>query len=163
MAEEFQESDIIFSDNYLEDNSNVDNDVLELEAVMLQKEQKQNSQMNCCAKNCNGDKKVANSLPIRIPAASILHCLVDDNDGKMVVPPHVIVERRNSARKMAYSLCTGYGRTLKGRDLSRVRNSILRMTGFLEVPSIVFLRIDRWRGAREKELCAVIVVTVKFD
>lgn len=51
-------------------------------------------------------------------------------DGK-IIPPHVIVGRR-IAGKMAFSVCTGNGRTLKGRDLSQVRNSILRMTGFLE-------------------------------
>ncbi|OIW14043.1 hypothetical protein TanjilG_11388 [Lupinus angustifolius] len=132
MAEEFLESEILFSDNNFQDNSIVDKDDMELEAVVLQKEQKQNSQMISGAKKWNGDKKVASSLPIRIPER-MLNCLLDDDDGEMVVPPHVMVERRNSGRKMAYSLCTGYGRTLKGRDLSRVRNSILRMTGFLEV------------------------------
>ncbi|WOL14643.1 hypothetical protein Cni_G23424 [Canna indica] len=54
------------------------------------------------------------------------------DDGKShVIPPHVIVARR-IADKMAFSVCVGNGRTLKGRDLSYVRNSILRMTGFLE-------------------------------
>ncbi|KAE9598962.1 hypothetical protein Lal_00022400 [Lupinus albus] len=132
MAEEFLESEIMFSDNNHEDNSNGNKDDIELEAAVPQKEQKQNTQMICSPKKWNGDKKVASSLPIRIPG-SMLHCLVDDDDGEIMVPPHVIVERRYSGRKMAYSLCTGYGRTLKGRDLSRVRNSILRMTGFLEV------------------------------
>ncbi|OMO82802.1 Senescence regulator [Corchorus olitorius] len=54
----------------------------------------------------------------------------EDDEGE-IVPPHVILGRR-IAGKMAFSVCTGNGRTLKGRDLSQVRNSILRMTGFLE-------------------------------
>ncbi|CAL5411550.1 unnamed protein product [Camellia sinensis] len=56
----------------------------------------------------------------------------DDDDGGEVVPPHVILGRRTYERKMAFSVCSGNGRTLKGRDLSQVRNSILRKTGFLE-------------------------------
>ncbi|KAI3818680.1 hypothetical protein L1987_12495 [Smallanthus sonchifolius] len=48
-----------------------------------------------------------------------------------IVPPHVILARR-MAGKAAFSLCSGNGRTLKGRDLSEVRNSILRLTGFIE-------------------------------
>ncbi|CAN0853668.1 hypothetical protein LINGRAHAP2_LOCUS5701 [Linum grandiflorum] len=55
----------------------------------------------------------------------------DYEESDEVVPPHVILGRR-VAGKMAFSVCTGNGRTLKGRDLSQVRNSILRMTGFLE-------------------------------
>ncbi|XP_010916184.2 protein S40-3 [Elaeis guineensis] len=43
------------------------------------------------------------------------------------IPPHIIVARRTDD-KMAFSVCTG----LKGRHLRHVRNSILRMTGFLE-------------------------------
>ncbi|KAK1285470.1 hypothetical protein QJS10_CPB20g01748 [Acorus calamus] len=49
------------------------------------------------------------------------------------VPPHVMVSRRLTATgKIEFSVCSGQGRTLKGRDLSYVRDSILRMTGFLE-------------------------------
>lgn len=55
----------------------------------------------------------------------------DEGEVKEMVPPHVMVARRLSG-KMAFSVCTGQGRTLKGRDLSQVRNSILRLTGFLE-------------------------------
>ncbi|KAH7686314.1 Senescence regulator S40 protein [Dioscorea alata] len=55
----------------------------------------------------------------------------DDDDDKGKVPPHVVVARRFTDR-MVYSVCTGNGRTLKGRDLRNVRDSILRMTGFLE-------------------------------
>ncbi|KAK4743700.1 hypothetical protein SAY87_010012 [Trapa incisa] len=61
--------------------------------------------------------------------------LYDSDNGDVsseeMMPPHVIVGRR-IAGNIASSVCTGIGRTLKGRDLSEVRNSILRMTGFLE-------------------------------
>ncbi|KAH1063490.1 hypothetical protein J1N35_028477 [Gossypium stocksii] len=55
----------------------------------------------------------------------------DELEGGELVPPHVILERR-VAGKMAFSVCSGNGRTLKGRDLCQVRNSVLRMTGILE-------------------------------
>ncbi|MQL72929.1 hypothetical protein Taro_005251 [Colocasia esculenta] len=87
------------------------------------------------------------SAPIAIPIsapASGRHCQSwtlefarregnehDEEGDKEVVPPHVLVARRLGG-KMAFSVCTGQGRTLKGRDLSQVRNSILRLTGFLE-------------------------------
>jgi hypothetical protein len=45
-----------------------------------------------------------------------------------VVPPHEIVARRAAAHS---SVLEGAGRTLKGRDLRRVRNAVLRRTGFL--------------------------------
>ncbi|PHU08832.1 hypothetical protein BC332_20692 [Capsicum chinense] len=52
----------------------------------------------------------------------------DDDDGEMV-PPHLIIRRKMGRRMMAFSCCGGYERTLKGRELSHIRNSILRMTG----------------------------------
>ena len=55
---------------------------------------------------------------------------VGDGEWK-VIPPHVLVARR-ADEKTAFSVCTGNGRTLKGRDLRQVRDAILRMTGFLE-------------------------------
>lgn len=57
----------------------------------------------------------------------------DGDDEKL--PPHVILERRLAAegnRKSASSVCRGQGRTLKGRDLTNVRNLVLKKTGFLE-------------------------------
>ncbi|XP_010273415.1 PREDICTED: uncharacterized protein LOC104608981 [Nelumbo nucifera] len=86
-------------------------------------------------------KKTSSSVPVTIPDAmagrSWLHFQDSDEgdddyyeDGEMV-PPHLLVSRRIDG-KMAFSVCTGNGRTLKGRDLSKVRNSILRLTGFLE-------------------------------
>ncbi|KAL4563041.1 hypothetical protein LXL04_027072 [Taraxacum kok-saghyz] len=56
----------------------------------------------------------------------------DDDDGKMV-PPHEYIARRLARSHItSSSMCEGVGRTLKGRDLSKLRNAILTKTGFLE-------------------------------
>nr|CAB3459422.1 unnamed protein product [Digitaria exilis] len=52
-----------------------------------------------------------------------------DDAGETMVPPHEIVARRAAAHS---SVLEGAGRTLKGRDLRRVRNAVLRRTGFLD-------------------------------
>ncbi|PKI62624.1 hypothetical protein CRG98_017046 [Punica granatum] len=52
----------------------------------------------------------------------------DANGGEgMRVPPHELVAR---TRMASFSVHEGRGRTLKGRDLSRVRNAIWEKTGF---------------------------------
>ncbi|RWW09967.1 hypothetical protein BHE74_00043807 [Ensete ventricosum] len=56
----------------------------------------------------------------------------DEERETEMVPPHVLASRGRMVGKAAFSVCTGQGRTLKGRDLRHVRNSVLRMTGFLE-------------------------------
>ncbi|KAJ7947813.1 Senescence regulator [Quillaja saponaria] len=55
---------------------------------------------------------------------------VDSNDGRdreKWVPPHEFLARTRIA---SFSVQEGAGRTLKGRDLSRVRNAIWAKTGF---------------------------------
>ncbi|KAF8031004.1 hypothetical protein BT93_D0251 [Corymbia citriodora subsp. variegata] len=81
-------------------------------------------------------KKMTNSPPVDIPETFIQspeskYAFEDGDDEGEVVPPHLIVGQRVAAR-MASSVRLSHGRTLKGRHLSEVRNSILRMTGFLE-------------------------------
>ncbi|KAL6987406.1 hypothetical protein U1Q18_052580 [Sarracenia purpurea var. burkii] len=49
----------------------------------------------------------------------------DDEDGR--IPPHEYLAR---TRMASFSVQEGIGRTLKGRDLSRVRNAIWKQTGF---------------------------------
>ncbi|CAL9151021.1 protein S40-1-like [Musa acuminata AAA Group] len=71
------------------------------------------------------------SAPVAIPRARGAP-VVDEERETELVPPHVLASRGRTVGKAAFSLCTGQGRTLKGRDLSHVRNSVLRMTGFLE-------------------------------
>lgn len=61
------------------------------------------------------------------------HDYVDDDDDDEMVPPHEYLAKKFARTQIAsYSMCEGVGRTLKGRDLSRLRNAILTKTGFLE-------------------------------
>ncbi|XP_009777438.1 protein S40-1 [Nicotiana sylvestris] len=131
MAEEFQESEIIFQENITKDEVDERNEEYYdfRNTKKLPKRKKQ--------------KRISNSVPVNIPenlsrnnswvkyVENDSDFLGDESDGEMV-PPHVITGRRIAGKMMTFSVCTGYGRTLKGRDLSQVRNSILRMTGFLE-------------------------------
>ncbi|KNA07120.1 hypothetical protein SOVF_174810 [Spinacia oleracea] len=54
----------------------------------------------------------------------------DDDDDEEMVPPHEIVARSHKAT--SFSVMEGAGRTLKGRDLTAVRNAVFQKTGFLE-------------------------------
>lgn len=57
----------------------------------------------------------------------------DGGDGDDMLPPHEYLARRLASTQIAsFSMCEGVGRTLKGRDLSNLRNAILTKTGFLE-------------------------------
>ncbi|KAK4754389.1 hypothetical protein SAY87_002493 [Trapa incisa] len=60
--------------------------------------------------------------------------LNDDHDhDNEIVPPHEWIARKLAMSQISTSsMCEGIGRTLKGRDLSKVRNAILTKTGFLE-------------------------------
>ncbi|KAL3372539.1 hypothetical protein AABB24_004869, partial [Solanum stoloniferum] len=139
MEEEFQESEVIFQENI--ENEENDRDYYEFQNGDLMSSNFRNSQSR------KRLKKISNSIPISIPdnlsrnnswfkhvKNNELNFFEDEeygDDGEMV-PPHVITSRRIAGKMMSFSICSGYGRTLKGRDLSQVRNSILRMTGFLE-------------------------------
>lgn len=58
---------------------------------------------------------------------------VDDDGDDEIVPPHEYIARRLARTQISsFSVCEGVGRKLKGRDLSEVRNDVLRKTGFLE-------------------------------
>lgn len=57
-------------------------------------------------------------------------CVVEESGGDRV-PPHEFLARQMArARISSFSVHEGIGRTLKGRDLSRVRNAIWQKTGF---------------------------------
>ncbi|XP_044461377.1 uncharacterized protein LOC123192783 [Mangifera indica] len=57
----------------------------------------------------------------------------EDSDNEDMVPPHEWLARKLARNKISsFSVFEGIGRTLKGRDLSKVRNAILTKTGFLE-------------------------------
>jgi hypothetical protein len=59
--------------------------------------------------------------------------VVQENDeDEERLPPHELVAREYAQSQITtFSMCEGAGRTLKGRDQSRVRNAILRQTGFI--------------------------------
>ncbi|XP_022926760.1 uncharacterized protein LOC111433787 [Cucurbita moschata] len=84
-------------------------------------------------------RQMATSAPVNVPdwskilrvdSADSLHELdetLDDRDSE-IVPPHEYLAR---SRKMnATSVFVGVGRTLKGRDMRRVRDAVWRQTGF---------------------------------
>ncbi|CAN6314305.1 unnamed protein product [Urochloa humidicola] len=54
----------------------------------------------------------------------------ESDEEEEMVPPHVVAARRHARSS---SVLEGAGRTLKGRDLRRVRNAVLRHTGFLDL------------------------------
>lgn len=57
----------------------------------------------------------------------------DDDEDDDMVPPHEWIARKLARSQISsFSVCEGMGRTLKGRDLSKVRNAILAKTGFIE-------------------------------
>ncbi|KAL0398398.1 UNVERIFIED_CONTAM: hypothetical protein Sradi_2183100 [Sesamum radiatum] len=123
MAEEFEESQVIFQEDEVEDE---DSDGTETGSLSSRESRSNKAKVN---------KK--SSVPVNIPEnefrrSSWFRYMEEEGDDGEMVPPHVIVGRRVAGKMMAFSVCTGNGRTLKGRDLSEVRNSVLRMTGFLE-------------------------------
>lgn len=55
-----------------------------------------------------------------------------DHDDHDRLPPHEWLAKKHSRSQISsFSVCEGAGRTLKGRDLSRVRNAVLSKTGFI--------------------------------
>ncbi|XVF87734.1 hypothetical protein PTKIN_Ptkin18bG0144500 [Pterospermum kingtungense] len=59
-------------------------------------------------------------------------CGDDDGDEDMVPPHEWLAKKLARSQISSFSVCEGIGRTLKGRDLSKVRNAVLTKTGFLE-------------------------------
>lgn len=58
---------------------------------------------------------------------------VEEDDEDERIPPHELIARQLARSQMtSFSVFEGAGRTLKGRDLSRVRNAVLTRTGYLE-------------------------------
>ncbi|XP_042476801.1 uncharacterized protein LOC122058259 [Macadamia integrifolia] len=58
--------------------------------------------------------------------------LDDDDDDDSRIPPHEFLAKQfaRNTRVVSFSVHEGIGRTLKGRDLSKVRNAIWEKTGF---------------------------------
>ncbi|MCD7470045.1 hypothetical protein HAX54_009608 [Datura stramonium] len=81
----------------------------------------------------------ASSMPVNVPDWSKI--LKDeyreygrrdsDDDLENRIPPHEFLAKQLERTRIAsFSVHEGVGRTLKGRDLSRVRNAIWEKTGF---------------------------------
>ncbi|KAI3456450.1 hypothetical protein Pfo_013113 [Paulownia fortunei] len=86
-------------------------------------------------------RHMATSAPVNVPdwskiyrveSVESLHDWDDGLDDSEVVPPHEYLAREYArSRKMAAnSVFEGVGRTLKGRDMSRVRDAVWSQTGF---------------------------------
>ncbi|KAI0499827.1 hypothetical protein KFK09_018035 [Dendrobium nobile] len=68
----------------------------------------------------------------RMPSGMLMEVVdgeVEDDPEDEMLPPHVIVARSHVT---TFSVFEGVGRTLKGRDLCRVRNAVFQKTGFLD-------------------------------
>ncbi|KAJ7529700.1 hypothetical protein O6H91_15G062600 [Diphasiastrum complanatum] len=58
----------------------------------------------------------------------------DEDEDDERLPPHELLARECAkSQAPTFSVYEGVGRTLKGRDLDRVRNAVLRKTGFIDV------------------------------
>ncbi|CAA6667599.1 unnamed protein product [Spirodela intermedia] len=55
----------------------------------------------------------------------------DDYEEDEMLPPHEMVAKKHTPAT-TFSVLEGAGRTLKGRDLRRVRNAVWRQTGFMD-------------------------------
>ncbi|KAL2931073.1 Solute carrier family 12 member 1 [Bienertia sinuspersici] len=121
---EFQESDIIFSDDFSYSNQSSSRDSPSNSRSILHR-RKISKKENC-------------SVPVNIPENSIpsSSCfeyddvefdgyLSDDYDEDKIVPPHVIVDRRSSD-------FDNFVKISRPKNLIHFRNSVLRLTGFLE-------------------------------
>ncbi|RWW11508.1 hypothetical protein BHE74_00033802 [Ensete ventricosum] len=85
---------------------------------------------------------LAQSLPVNVPVVPRRARRfemeatdgADDGDGHEIMPPHEIVARNfgRGSPLTTFSVLEGAGRTLKGRDLRRVRDAVFRQTGFLD-------------------------------
>lgn len=76
------------------------------------------------------------SAPVSVPVAAIRVSegdLADVDVDEEMLPPHEIVARSSSMMySNTFSVLEGAGRTLKGRDLRRVRNAVWLKTGFID-------------------------------
>ncbi|GLJ18180.1 hypothetical protein SUGI_0321350 [Cryptomeria japonica] len=76
------------------------------------------------------------SAPVNVPhwpRSKISEDFLDEDDEIIVRPPHELVAHyNNNNNSRSFSVVEGYGRTLKGRDLRRVRDAVFRQTGLLD-------------------------------
>ena len=63
------------------------------------------------------------------------HCKHEEEDEAHDerLPPHEFLAQEYArSQRTSFSVCEGLGRTLKGRDLSRVRNAVWSQMGFAD-------------------------------
>nr|GEY50569.1 hypothetical protein [Tanacetum cinerariifolium] len=117
MDEELEESEVIF----------VELEVWSKQDHFYDVEKPQHNKLKRKSK-----KKKRSSLPISIPEKKSNLFNFEESEVERdlfeedIIPPHVIISSRRLFEKVAYSICVGRGETLKVRDF------ILKMTGFLE-------------------------------
>ncbi|KAK1424890.1 hypothetical protein QVD17_20231 [Tagetes erecta] len=122
--EEFDESEVTFVE--VEAQNTQENDHTEWQHYKLMTKSKKKP-------------KKQHSIPISIPKSIARVGYVesdlfeDDYEYERIVPPHVILGRRVARKVLAYSICTGCGKTSKGRELIQVRDLIFRLMGYLEI------------------------------
>ncbi|KAE8664465.1 hypothetical protein F3Y22_tig00112762pilonHSYRG00039 [Hibiscus syriacus] len=86
-------------------------------------------------------RQLATSAPLNVPdwskiyradSLESMHDLDDDGGESDMMPPHEYLAREYSRSKKwgGASVCEGVGRTLKGRDMRRVRDAVWSQTGF---------------------------------
>ncbi|RRT32894.1 hypothetical protein B296_00058317 [Ensete ventricosum] len=77
-------------------------------------------------------ERVATSAPVSVPASSLSSSKreEDEPNGEWL-PPHLYLARVRGNTASA-SVLEGRGRTLKGRDQRRLRDSVWKQTGFLD-------------------------------
>ncbi|URD85671.1 hypothetical protein MUK42_26739 [Musa troglodytarum] len=98
---------------------------------------------------------LAQSLPVNVPVVPRRARRfemeatdgADDGDGHEIMPPHEIVARTfgRESPMTTFSVLEGAGRTLKGRDLRRVRDAVFRQTGASNSIQFSELEISRCR------------------
>ncbi|KAG6473942.1 uncharacterized protein LOC122026599 [Zingiber officinale] len=73
------------------------------------------------------------SAPVEVPAWTRLHRVEDEEEAEFGgwMPPHEYLARaKGRSGGTTRSVLEGAGRTLKGRDMSRVRDAVWNRTGF---------------------------------
>ncbi|XP_059302639.1 protein S40-4-like [Lycium ferocissimum] len=131
---EFEESDVW--------DSSADNS----RSPELRKRYSSSRKQQCDTKSYQSSSVAAASLPMNVPDWSKIlkdeykeYGRRDDSDDEekgddvenRIIPPHEFLAKQLERTRVAsFSVHEGVGRTLKGRDLSRVRNAIWEKTGF---------------------------------
>ncbi|KAM7256965.1 hypothetical protein ACFE04_012706 [Oxalis oulophora] len=120
---EFEESDLYNNNNY------------SVSTTRSNSAEFRSKSKSCCTSRLGNYRmkgSVLNaSLPVNVPKWSKTlgdELLIDGRgDREVMIPPHELLAR---TRMASFSVHEGVGRTLKGRDLSKVRNAIWEKTGF---------------------------------